>query len=180
MKKIILDLAVTLDGFIEGPNGEIDWCILDDDMELDDFLETVDTIFYGRVSYDAWGNFLPDDQAPVAEKRLWQAIHSKNKVVFSSQDRNDTRALFLSDDLAARVAGIKAKGGKDIWLYGGAGLIRTFIDLGLIDVYRLSVHPVVLGEGKPLFADVSSRLDLKLSATRTFRSGVVQLVYESR
>ncbi|MCH5690329.1 hypothetical protein LWM68_42535 [Niabella sp. W65] len=54
MKKVILDLAVSLDGFIEGPNGEIDWCIMDDDMNFNRFLESVDTIFYGRASYDAW------------------------------------------------------------------------------------------------------------------------------
>ena len=63
MKKVILDLAVTLDGFIEGPNGEIDWCIMDDDMNFDGFIASIDTIFYGRVSYDAWGNFQPEANA---------------------------------------------------------------------------------------------------------------------
>lgn len=63
MRKVILDLAVTLDGYIEGPNGEIDWCILDDDMEFEKFIESVDTILYGRVSYDAWGNYQPENDA---------------------------------------------------------------------------------------------------------------------
>ena len=62
MKKIILNLAVSLDGFIEGPHGEIDWCIMDNDMDFDAFLDSVDTMFYGRVSYDAWGNFRPEEQ----------------------------------------------------------------------------------------------------------------------
>ena len=61
MRKVILDLAVTLDGVIEGANGEIDWCIMDDDMDFDGFLSTIDAIFYGRISYDAWGNFCPDE-----------------------------------------------------------------------------------------------------------------------
>ncbi|WP_228376690.1 dihydrofolate reductase family protein [Chryseobacterium formosense] len=84
MKKIILDLATTLDGFIEGPNGEIDWCIMDDDMNFDGFLSNIDSIFYGRVSYDSWGNYQPDENTGSEEINLWETIHSKNKFVFSS------------------------------------------------------------------------------------------------
>lgn len=178
MRNILLDLAVTLDGFIEGPEGEIDWCIMDDDMDFEGFLAGVDTIFYGRVSYDAWGNFQPDTQASPAEQRLWRAVHSKQKVVFTSQLRQDDRATFISSDLVGKVAEIKKQDGKDIWLYGGAGLITSFIRHGLIDRYRLSVHPVVLGRGKPLFKDLKERLGLKLIETKTFQSGVVQLIYE--
>ena len=177
MKKVILNLAVTLDGFIEGPNGEIDWCIMDDDMNFDEFIESIDTMFYGRVSYDAWGNFQPDENTNPAEEKMWQGIHSKNKFVFSHRERNDERAVFISSDIAGEVARIKKEGGKDIWLYGGANLIKTFIDLGLIDVYKLSVHPVALGSGKPLFEDLKKRIELKLTDTRVFISGVVELTY---
>lgn len=178
MKKIILDLAVTLDGFIEGPNGEIDWCIMDDDMDFDGFLASIDTIFYGRVSYDAWGNFKPDADAAAAEQDFWNNIHAKKKYVFSSQARADERATFISTDIAQEVAKIKQEAGKDIWLYGGASLITTFIDHGLVDVYRLSVHPTVLGKGKPLFENLKERINLKLAKTNVFKSGVVQLIYE--
>ena len=65
MRNIILNLAVTLDGYIEGPNGEIDWCIMDEEINFDSFLESIDTIFYGRVSYDLWGNFEADINATV-------------------------------------------------------------------------------------------------------------------
>ena len=157
MKKVILDLATTLDGFIEGPNGEIDWCIMDDDMDFDGFLAGIDTIFYGRVSYDAWGNYQPEENAGPEEQKLWKAVHSKNK--------------FVSE--------IKNQGGKDIWLYGGASLIKTFIQLNLIDTYRISVHPIALGKGKPLFEDLKERLNLKLIKTNVFKSGVVQLIYEA-
>lgn len=74
---------------------------------------------------------------------------------------------------------LKKKTGKNIWLYGGASLITTFIDLGLIDEFRLSIHPVVLGEGKPLFTNVTEKINLKLVNTRTFSSGVVQLIYHN-
>ncbi|MCE7044430.1 dihydrofolate reductase family protein [Dyadobacter sp. CY312] len=179
MKRIVLNLAVTLDGFIEGPNGEIDWCIMEEDMNFGAFIESVDTMFYGRVSYDAWGNYHPEDHADSAEKKMWEGIHSKNKFVFSSQNRTDEKATFISSDIANKVREIKEEGGKDIWLYGGASLIRTFIKLGLIDVYKISVHPVALGKGKPLFEDINQRIGLKLTGTRVFKSGVVELTYVS-
>ncbi|KFF22889.1 dihydrofolate reductase family protein [Chryseobacterium sp. JM1] len=178
MKKVVLDLAVTLDGFIEGPHGETDWCIMDDDMNFDGFLDSIDTIFYGRVSYDTWGNYEPEDTADAEEKKLWTSVHSKNKYVFSTQTKEDPQAVFISSDIAEKVAEIKKQAGKDIWLYGGASLIKTFIQLHLIDVYRISVHPVALGSGKPLFENMKERLELKLMATHNFRSGVVQLIYE--
>jgi len=178
MRKVILNLAVTLDGFIEGPNGEVDWCIMDDDMDFGSFISSIDTIFYGRVSYDAWGNFQPDATTSHAEKEMWEGIHSKNKFVFSGQNRQDEKATFINSDITNRVAEIKQQHGRDIWLYGGASLIKTFINAGLIDVYKVSVHPVVLGTGKPLFEDLKERIGLRLTETNVFKSGVVQLTYE--
>lgn len=180
MRRIILDIAVTLDGFIEGANGEVDWCIMDDDMGFDEFLSSIDTIFYGRVSYDMWGNFHPIPTASAAEKNLWEAVHSKQKYVFSRQPRHDDKATVITSNLVQSVNEIKNSEGKDIWLYGGASLITTFLSLGLIDVYRLAVHPTVLGEGKPLFANVQDRLNLQLLETKQFASGVVQLIYKPK
>lgn len=179
MRKIVLDLAVTLDGFIEGQNGETDWCIMDDDMDFSGFLAGIDTIFYGRVSYDMWGNFRPDAHAGDAEKALWADVHSKKKYVFSGMPRQDDHATYITSVTAEKVNEIRRQEGKDIWLYGGAGLISTFIALQLVDVYRISVHPTVLGAGKPLFENVKERMDLVLSEVNRFRSGVVQLVYIS-
>jgi dihydrofolate reductase len=178
MRKVILDLAVTLDGFIEGPNGEVDWCIMDGDMDFDAFLASIDTIFYGRVSYDTWGNFQPDSKASEAEVKIWQTVHEKNKYVFSGQERKDNNATFINTDISSKVTEIKKQDGKDIWLYGGAGLIKNFIQLRLIDTYRISVHPIALGNGKPLFENLKERIYLKLIKTNVFRSGVVQLIYE--
>ena len=178
MKKVILDLAVTLDGFIEGPNGEIDWCIMDEDMDFDGFLASIDTIFYGRVSYDMWGNFQPNPTASQVEQSLWSAVHSKNKFVFSSQNRQDDKATFINTDLSNKVMEIKNGECKDIWLYGVSNLVKTFIRLGLIDQYRMSIHPVALGNGKPLFENLQQRLNLRLTDTKVFKSGVVQVVYE--
>ncbi|AST91307.1 hypothetical protein BC6307_08465 [Sutcliffiella cohnii] len=177
-RKIILDLAVTLDGFIEGKNGEVDWCIMDPEMEFNNFLNQIDTILYGRKSYDLWGQYTSTIEDTNDEKEMWGLVHSKEKYVFSrTQKGYDNKAIFVSEHIPEEVNKLKNKPGKDIWLYGGASLITTFIDLGLVDEFRLSVHPVVLGEGKPLFIDIKQRLNLKLVNTRSFSSGVVQLTY---
>lgn len=177
MRNIILDLAVTLDGFIEGPNGEIDWCVMDDDMNMEGFLSSIDTIFYGRVSYDMWGNYQPDSNVSETEKFVWSSVHSMKKYVFSTVPRSDDKAVFISSNIVDEVTKLKQEEGKDIWLYGGSKLVKTFIDLNLIDVYRFSVHPVALGAGKPLFENLKERINLKLIETNRFKSGVVELIY---
>lgn len=177
-RKIILDLAVTLDGFIEGENGEIDWCIMDPEMEFTCFLNQIDTILYGRKSYELWGEYTPTAEATDDELEMWELVHNKEKYVFSkTQKSSDNKATFINENIAEEINKLKTTPGKDIWLYGGSGLITTFIDLGLVDEYRLSIHPVVLGKGKPLFADMTQRLNLKLINSKTFSSGVVQLIY---
>ncbi|MGO4498347.1 dihydrofolate reductase family protein [Paenibacillus sp. 2RAB27] len=177
-RKIILDLAVTLDGYIEGKNGEVDWCVMDPEMGFVDFLNQIDTILYGRKSYDLWGQYTPELDHADADKELWSLVHSKYKYVFSkTQKGTDHKAIYINDNIFEEVTTLKNKPGKDIWLYGGASLITTFIHLGLVDEFRLSVHPVILGEGKPLFVDIKQRLNLQLVHTKTFSSGVVQLIY---
>ena len=104
MKKIILDLAVTLDGYIEGPNGEIDWCIVEPDANsgefLGDLLPDIDTIFYGRISYDLWGNYQPDPNASPAIAKAYRSIHTKTKYVFTTQPRADEdQVIFIQGDI---------------------------------------------------------------------------------
>ena len=176
-RKVILDLAVTLDGFIEGKNGEVDWCIMEPDMDFTKFLNQIDTILYGRKSYDLWGEFLPQT-SDEAEKEMWDLVHSKEKIVFSkTQKEIGSKVKYINNDIKEEVTKLKKQPGKDIWLYGGSSLITTFISLGLVDEFRLSVHPVILGEGKPLFTNIQQRVYLQLVNTRSFSSGVVQLIY---
>ncbi|KIL42564.1 dihydrofolate reductase family protein [Jeotgalibacillus soli] len=173
-RKIFLDLAVTLDGFIEGPKGEVDWCIMDPDMDFNKFLNQIDTILYGRKSYDLWGQYKPD-----TEKEIWGSVHSKEKYVFSkTRKKSENNVTFINENIEEEIIKLKNKPGKDIWHYGGASLITTFINLGLVDEFRLSVHPIILGEGKPLFIDIKQRVTLKLVETKRFSSGVVQLCYQ--
>jgi dihydrofolate reductase len=178
-RKILLDLAVTLDGFIEGPKGEVDWCIMDPDMDFKNFLQQIDTILYGRKSYDLWGEYKPDMNVSDTENEIWGLVHSKEKYVFSkTQIRSENNVTFINENIEDEIIKLKNRPGKDIWLYGGASLITTFINLGLVDEFRLSVHPIILGEGKPLFIDIKQRVNLKLVETKRFSSGVVQLCYQ--
>ncbi|MBB3108830.1 dihydrofolate reductase [Paenibacillus phyllosphaerae] len=177
-RRVILDLAVTLDGFIEGKNGEVDWCIMDPDMGFMDFLDGIDTILYGRTSYEMWGQYSPKPEDSDADHELWNQVHSKAKYVFSRTPRtSDHRATWIHDHIAEEVERLRNQPGQDIWLYGGASLITTFVNLGLVNEFRLSVHPVILGEGKPMFIDIGQRVNLTTVQTRTFASGVVQLIY---
>ncbi len=176
-RTIVLDLAVSLDGFIEGINGETDWCIMDGDMNFTDFLGSVDTILYGRKSYDLWGKYIPGNEASDMEREIWELVHSKKKYVFSKTLTKIDNIVIINDNIAEEINKLKKEPGKDIWLYGGASLITTFMNLGLVDEYRISVHPVILGAGKPLFTDIKQRQELKLVDTRRFSSGVVQLCY---
>ena len=82
-RKVILNLAVTLDGFIEGPNGEIDWCIMEDDMQFDKFLEQIDTILFGRKSYDLWTEYQPNSNTPQSEYHMWELMQNTHKYVLS-------------------------------------------------------------------------------------------------
>ncbi len=177
-RRIVLDLAVSLDGFIEGINGEIDWCIMDEDMDFIKFISSVDTILYGRKSYELWRKYIPEGETSDTEKEMWEMIHRMKKYVFSKTLITiDKDVIIIKDNITEEISKLKEETGKDIWLYGGANLITTFMNLGLIDEYRLSVHPVILGTGKPLFVDIKQRQELKLVDTRRFSSDVVQLCY---
>lgn len=164
-RKIRMDLAVTLDGFIEGLNGEIDWCIMDDEMAFDEFLDQIDTVILGRKSYDIY------------RKLDGETLEAKEKIVFS---RTQQGAEYLNGDITEEIAKLKARSGKDIWLYGGAELITSFVNANLIDEYRISVHPVILGVGKPLFVNILDRVELELTKTNVYKSGVVQLIYKNK
>ena len=147
-------------------------------MKFTDFLNRIDTILYGRKSYELWGQYIPEPNASADDKEIWDLIHSMEKIVFSkTQTGTNQEAKFISDNILEEIDALKRKPGKDIWLYGGASLITTLLNLGVVDEFRLSVHPVILGEGKPLFAEIKQRVNLKLIESKTYASGVVQLIY---
>lgn len=177
-RKIVLDLAVTLDGFIEGLNGEIDWCIMEPEMKFIEFLHQIDTILYGRKSYELWGKYIPKEYTNTTDRDMWNLIHNKQKYVFSKHENHtDIHAIYINENIFEEMNRLKYSPGKDIWLYGGSSLITTFLNLGLIDEFRLSIHPVILGNGKPIFTAINQRIQLRLVDTKVFSSGVVQQIY---
>ena len=114
------------------------------------------------------------------KKNLWGTVHSKKKYVFSKDPEKDGIAKYISSDIPSSVNEIKSQPGKDIWLYGGAGIITTFINMGLVDSYLLAVHPVILGAGKPLFSNIQHRVGLSLDNITSSKSGVVLIEYSRK
>lgn len=169
MRKIILGLAVSLDGFIEGPNGEYDWCFTDQDYGMSDFFKRIDAVFMGRKSYEL---ALSVDNEAMGMPKMEEYVFS-NTLQSVEGDRN-----LVSGDIADKIREIKNRSGKDIWLFGGAALTASLMNQGLIDEFWLSVHPVVLGAGKPLFQNISERKNLKLVDVKTYSTGLVSLKYE--
>jgi dihydrofolate reductase len=168
MRKIILNLAVSLDGFIEGPNGEYDWCLADQDYGMTEFLNNSDAIFIGRKSYELLMSTDPE---------MFGAL---KMYVFSDTlqpSQNPNTEIIKSANFGVRVNEIMNQAGSNIWLFGGADLVSIFIDQGLITEFMLSVHPIILGAGKLLFTGSKDRVELILLSSEQFSSGLVQLRY---
>jgi dihydrofolate reductase len=170
MRKVILGLAVSLDGFIEGPNGEYDWCFTDQDYGLNDFFKQVDAIFMGRKSYE----LVQKDHAENSWKHLTTYVVSN-----SLKEINQENTQLISGNIKEKVLALKHSPGKDIWLFGGAELTTFFVNEQLVDELWLSVHPILLGKGKPLFQNITERKTLKLIDQKIYSTGLVSLRYEA-
>lgn len=181
MRKVILNLAVSLDGFIEGPNKEIDWIVFDEvgGDTLINFIEEIDTVLYGRISYEAWGNYTPPEDGTAFEKAFYGKTNAMTKYVFSTtKDKVEGSGIVVNDNIASLIHTLKQQPGKHLWLYGGASLITTFMNLNLVDELRLAVMPVVLGSGNALFKNLTHQTKLELIKTAAGKSGVVELWYK--
>jgi dihydrofolate reductase len=189
MRKIIVTMWVTLDGFIAGPNGAMDWIgeLYDEAMgnyEMD-LVNAADTLMLGRVTYQsfagAWPNVPDNPEASKGEVEYAHRLNAMRKIVFSktlSQAEWNNSTLLTEID-PEEITRIKQEPGSDIVIYGSASIVQTLSNLGLIDEYQLLLHPVVLGDGKPLFQNITHKLQLQLTQTRTHPSGVVVLYYQS-
>ena len=160
MRKVILNVAASLDGFIEGPNGEFDWCPPPSEKDMSDFMDQIDTIFFGRKSFELVGPSFP-------EKKLY---------VFSKTLHEIMGADIIGQDITDRVLQIKNQPGKDIWLFGGAALLSSLLSANLVDELQLGQVPIVLGKGKPLFSGLEHRHHFNLKEAKP-RDGYVLLRY---
>jgi len=182
LRKLIYSMGVSLDGFIAGPDGEIDWSAPDEELHRFHNQQARETgaHLYGRRLYETMSPWETADERPSAPEpvlefaRIWK---DTPKIVFSrTLEKVEGNARLVRGDASQEVARLKEQPGGDLAV-GGAGLASTFIQLGLIDEYRLFVSPVVLGAGTPYFPGLDERLELALVETRTFASRVVYLRY---
>ena len=188
MRKIISFMHISLDGFVAGLNGEMDWIKVDE--EIFDYvgkrISEGDTALYGRVTYQMMENYWPAaGDEPDASKH--DIEHSKwynkvHKVVLSKtmKDAGLTNTEIISDNLSDRINEIKQSPNgesKDILLFGSQTATHSLIQLNLIDGYWLFVNPIILGQGIPLFVDIKDKIELKLLTNRQFTCGVTELNY---
>lgn len=173
MRKLILGLAITLDGYIEGPNGEYDWCFTDQDYGLNDFFRRIDAIFIGRKSYEMMQQYSEssDGAALPGMPAFTEYVFSKTLTAVKEG------AILVSGDSIAEARRLKKLPGKDIWLFGGASLYSALVKEGLVDELWLSVHPILLGSGKTLFGRQDGRHKLSLLESKTYDTGLVSLRY---
>ncbi|WP_161964273.1 dihydrofolate reductase family protein [Chitinophaga flava] len=178
MRKIIFSAAISIDGYMEGPNGETDWCIMDEDMQFNVFLDETDTILFGRKCYDKYLKNGPPSTSKM-DKELWDTIFSKQLIVFSRTLTSVNNSIHLvRENMITAMTSLKAQPGRNIWLFGGASLASSMLNAGLIDEIQLGVIPIILGAGNPLFTGIEQRILLKTSHSKLFKSGVQQLYLE--
>jgi len=184
-------MMMSLDGFAAGPHDEMDWlpAFNDEEMWKDlheamwNQLRSVDTFLLGRVTYQIWEKYWPaagmSPMSTQSDLDFSRFADTTQKVVFSrTLDRVDWKnTRLVRDHIPEEIARLKQQPGKNLAVAGGAGLARSFIQMGLVDDYQIIVHPVILGVGKPLFQDMA-RMNLRLLDTRPYRSGAVLLHYQ--
>ena len=169
MRKIVLQLAVSLDGYIEGPNGEFDWCFTDQDYGMSAFFKRIDSTFMGRKTYELTQAM--QDEVPNGFPKMREYVFSNTLTGVKKG------VILINGDIKSEVKKIKRKKGKDIWLFGGAELISSLINLQLVDEIILAVHPVILGSGKALLSEIKERTWLTLTEHKIYPNGLAFLTY---
>ena len=182
MRKVFLFMMVTLDGFFEGPDHNIDWHNVDE--EFNDFaidqLNEIDTLLFGRVTYEVMASYWPTPFAIEDDPVVAGKMNAIPKIVFSrTLDRAEwSNSRLVKENIAEEISQLKQQPGGDLAIFGSANLTMSLLQMGLVDELRLMINPVVLGKGNPLFEGVHEKLNLKLLKTRAFRSGNVLLYYQ--
>jgi dihydrofolate reductase len=167
MPKVVLFIATSLDGYIASTDGTVDWLFHDADYGYTEFISSVDAVVMGRKTWEQAKTF---EEVPFAGKQV---------IVFSRSQSNasESRIRFVQGHPSIAITEIRCSIQKDIWLVGGGDLIQQFIANNLIEEFRLFVHPIILGQGIPLFTQQSQRTDLSFLSSQSYPSGLVELRY---
>ena len=189
MRKVISMIHLSLDGLAAGPNDELDW--ISYDSELEQYAHSMhaitDAVIWGRRTYEGmasyWLTIPGNPESTPAELEHARFLEDSTKIVVSrTLDRitwgDAQNTVLIKDNIVDEINRIKQQPGKDIWFLGSVALAQTFMQLDLIDEYRININPTVLGQGKPLFANVTRTIPLKLLESSTLKSGVIALRYE--
>jgi dihydrofolate reductase len=170
LRRVRYGVAMSLDAYIAGPNGESDWIVHDPDIDFNEIFSRFDTLLIGRKTFEAMlkmgggGGSWPGVKSFVISRTMKQADHPD---------------VTIARDAGALVADLKAEGGKDIWLFGGGELFRSLLDAGLVDGIDTAIVPVLLGGGIPLLPSSAGRTRLTLRNRRVYeKSGIVGLEYD--
>ncbi len=180
MRKVVLKMDVSLDGFVNAQDGSVDWIFETVDEELKacitEILWQADVHIMGRVTYHDMAKHWPSSTSKYAPP-----MNEIPKVIFSKtlKEVNWKPSRLVNSDLTDEILRMKQEPGQYILAHGGAGFAQSLSRLGLIDEYRLIVHPVILGGGKPIFKNISDRIKLKHTDTRIFETGAILLTYQT-
>jgi dihydrofolate reductase len=182
MRRVIFQNLISLDGYFEGPKREIDWHNVDSEFNdyAIDFLNSVDTLLFGRVTYELMASYWPTEDAITNDPVVAEKMNSLTKFVFSKTLKkvNWNNTTLINEDIAEKVEKLKKSQGRDIAIFGSSDLALALIPSGLIDELSIMINPIILGKGKTIFRGINSRLNLTLVRTKIFRSGNVLLCYE--
>ena len=186
MRKIIWMMSVSVDGYMEGPDRELDWSLVDEELHghLNGWLGRAGLFLEGRVTYELMEDYWPTaDEDPAASPtvvefaRIWRSMP---KIVYSrTLQHAGPNATVTHEVVAADVLALKEQPGGDL-VVGGSELGAEFVRLDLIDEYRLYIHPVIIGRGRSMLRPSDSKIRLTLAESHTFGTGVVMLRYERR
>ncbi|MCK9414557.1 MAG: dihydrofolate reductase family protein [Prolixibacteraceae bacterium] len=186
MRKVVLFMHVSLDGFTTDSNGGMDWINVDEEMfdYAGERTNASDTALYGRVTYQLMESYWPtaaDQPNPTKhdiEHSKWYKSVTKVVVSKTMKDAGKANTIIIGEDLPGEIRKLKNGPGKEIIIFGSPSLAHSLMEENLIDGYWLFVNPILIGHGIPLFKNIKQNVRLKLLTNRTFASGVVCLNYE--
>ncbi|WP_259067571.1 dihydrofolate reductase family protein [Mucilaginibacter sp. X4EP1] len=182
MAKVLVSNLISLDGYIEGPNGEFDWPVVEEEFfrYAESMLQSADVLLFGRKTYEMMAAHWPTERAIADDPVIAGKMNGLPKIVFSTtlKKADWQNTILMGENIEGEIFKLKEKPGKDIVILGSGSIVSQLTQANLIDEYRIIVNPVILGGGKPEFTGHIDRKHLKLTNVKQFKSGVVILYYQ--